>query len=159
MLHQIQSICSSLHNHSVEFMLVGGTAVALHGYYRESKDASGNYAPKPDIDIWFNPTYKNYFNLLDAIEEIGIDTMRLRNEKSPNPKKSYIKYELDDFTLDFLPSLKANLDFWTSFKRREVIELDTTNIPFIGLNELILDKQKNGRPKDLEDIEELKKRK
>ena len=28
---------------------------------------------KPDLDFWYNPTYENYFNLLKALEELGID--------------------------------------------------------------------------------------
>ena len=52
-----------LKKHKVEYLLIGGTAVALHGYFRHSVTLSGETAVKPDIDIWFNPTYENYFNI------------------------------------------------------------------------------------------------
>lgn len=36
-----------------------GTAVALNGYYRHSINIAGELTDKPDIDIWYNPTYEN----------------------------------------------------------------------------------------------------
>jgi hypothetical protein len=50
--------------HSVEYLVVGGTAVALHGYFRQSHDPSGQLMEKHDLDFWYNPTYDNYFKLL-----------------------------------------------------------------------------------------------
>ena len=45
-------------------MIVGGTAVALNGYFRYSKNISGEISDKPDIDIWYNPA-KSYFEVLN----------------------------------------------------------------------------------------------
>ena len=56
-------ICKLLEEYDVQYMLVGGTAVALNGYYRHSTTISGELTSKPDIDIWYNPTYENYFNI------------------------------------------------------------------------------------------------
>jgi len=60
----------------VEYLVVGGTAVSYYGEYRKSKIASGEVADKPDLDLWYNPGYENYFNLLKAIEELGQDVTR-----------------------------------------------------------------------------------
>ena len=61
-------VCNILSANAVEYLVVGGTAVALHGYYRKSVLASGVVADKPDFDIWYNSTYTNYFRLLNTIE-------------------------------------------------------------------------------------------
>ena len=77
----------------------------------------------------------------------------------PNPKKSFFRYELEQFTLDFLPELKAPLKFELSFEKREVVALNGIHIPFISYDDLIVDKEINARSKDINDIEQLKKRK
>lgn len=59
-------ICSILNKHSVQYLIVGGSAVALHGYFRDSINQAGLTTDKPDLDCSYNPTYDNYFRLLDA---------------------------------------------------------------------------------------------
>ena len=68
LVNSILSVCSTLNKFSVEYIIVGGTAVALHGYYRHSMNAAGEKTEKPDLDFWYNPTYENYFKLLNALE-------------------------------------------------------------------------------------------
>jgi len=137
----ILRICEVLNKHAVNYMIVGGAAVALHGYFRRSIGPDGKPADKPDMDIWYNPTYDNYFRLLDALEELGHDVDEFKNEQAPNPKKSFFKYDLDDFTLDFLPILKAKLPFQPSYKKRELVSFRNVDIPFISYEDLISDKK------------------
>jgi hypothetical protein len=54
---------------------------------------AGKIAEKPDLDFWYNPTYDNYFKLLNALEELGQDVTRFKDEQTPNPKKSFFRYE------------------------------------------------------------------
>jgi len=154
----ILNICQILSKHSVEYLIVGGAAVALHGYFRPSVDSVENFADKPDLDFWYNPTYSNYFNLLNAFNELELDVEEFKNEAEPNPKKSFFKFESENFTLDFLPTLKGLTKFNNSFRNKEVVNLLGTEIWFIGYHDLIKDKQENPRPKDLTDIEQLKNR-
>jgi hypothetical protein len=155
----ILSICEVLNKYNIEYMIVGGVAVALHGYFRQSIGPDGQPAEKPDMDIWYNPTYGNYFRLLDALEELGQEVSKFKNEQAPNPKKSFFKYDLGNLTLDFLPILKTKLPFYPAFQKRELVSLNKIDIPFMGYEDLISDKQANGRAKDLEDIEYLKNKK
>lgn len=155
----ILTVCRALNKHSVQYMIVGGTAVALHGNFRLSINMAGIISDKPDLDFWYNPTYDNYFNLLNAFEQLGQDVTEFRQEQAPNPKKSFFKFEFDNFTADFLPELKALLQFRACFERKEVVNLSETDIPFISYDDLIEDKKANARPKDIIDVEELKKSK
>jgi hypothetical protein len=148
-------VCRTLNKFSVEYIIVGGTAVALHGYYRHSTNVTGEIAKKPDLDFWYNPTYDNYFKLLNALEGLGQDVSRFRDEQSPDPKKSFFRYEFEKFTLDFLPELRAPLRFRQSFDSREIVTLNDVEIPFINYEDLISDKKANARPKDIIDIEKL----
>lgn len=154
--NHILNICSTLNKHSVEYMLVGGTAVAAHGYFRMSSDPYGMRAVKHDLDIWYNPSYENYFRLLDALEDIGLNVIEFKEEQAPEPKKSFFRYDFDELTLDLLPQLKGLSKFASSFKNREIIELEKIEIPVIGFEDLIREKEINARPKDIEDIKQLK---
>ena len=155
LIDNILTVCRALNKFSVEYMIVGGTAVALHGYYRHSMNAAGEIAEKPDLDFWYNPTYDNYFRLLDALEELGQDVMKFKSEQTPNPKKSFFRYEFEKFTLDFLPELKVSLRFRLAFNRKEIVTLNDTEIPFISYQDLVSDKKANARAKDITDIEQL----
>jgi len=121
LVNSILSVCRSLNKFSVEYIVVGGTAVALHGYYRHSMNVAGEIAEKPDLDFWYNPTYDNYFKLLKALEDLGQDITKFKEEQTPNPKRSFFRYEFEKFTLDFLPELKASLKFRSSFTKREIV--------------------------------------
>ena len=155
--NSIVKICDTLNKHNVQYMIVGGTAVALHGYFRHSLNLAGIITEKPDLDFWYNPTYGNYFNLLNALEGLGQNVTEFKLEQAPDPERSFFKYELETFTLDLLPEIKARLSFKASFKTREIVSLQDTDIPFISYDDLIKDKEANARPKDLLDIEHLKK--
>ena len=52
----------ALNNNKVEYILVGGYAVILHGYRRTTGD----------LDIWVNTTKENYQKLLTAYNEFGL---------------------------------------------------------------------------------------
>ena len=43
--------CEILNKHEVEYLIIGGTAVAIHGYARPSMDPDGLYMDKYDIDF------------------------------------------------------------------------------------------------------------
>lgn len=155
LLESIVKVCQALNTHAVDYLVVGGSAVAYYGYFRHSITMAGVPADRPDVDIWYNPTYTNYFKLLDTLVSLGQDVTIHRNEQAPNPKKSFFRYEFDLFTLDLLPSIKSALNFGPAFSRREVIDIGSVAIPFIDFEDLITDKKATARPKDFDDINNL----
>jgi len=155
--NSLLTVCNLLEKYNILYMLVGGTAVALHGYYRNSINMAGELTDKPDIDIWYNPTYGNYFNILKVIEALGQDITEFKNEKSPNPRKSFFKLDFDDFTFDILPNIKADIKFIEANKRKETVEIDDIQIHFMSYLDLIKDKEATARKKDIADIEQLKR--
>ena len=58
-----------------------------NGYYRHSMGPAGKLTSKPDIDLWYEPTYGNYFKLLHALAAIGVDVSEYQNEVSPDPRR------------------------------------------------------------------------
>lgn len=148
-------VCKILNMHSVEYLVVGGTAVALHGYFRQSHDSSGQLMEKHDLDFWYNPTYDNYFKLLNALEELGLDVNEFRDEVAPNPQKSFFRLEQENFKMDFLPELLGLPRFRSSFNNRIVSKTYDIEVPYISYDDLIASKQALSRSKDIEDIDEL----
>ncbi len=151
----ILAICKILSKHSVQYLVVGGVAVALHGFFRQTTNTEGVVSDKLDFDYWYNPTYKNYFNLLSALEELGQDVEEFKNEQAPNPRQSFFKLEFEKYTLDFLPEVNGLDKFTTSFKERELINIKDIEIAFLNYADLIKNKKANARPKHLNDISNL----
>jgi hypothetical protein len=59
MLNQdFKEFIQSLNNHGVRYLVVGGYAVALHGYPRYTKD----------IDIWVEPSSENAAKIIQVAE-------------------------------------------------------------------------------------------
>jgi hypothetical protein len=127
----------------------------VHGYFRWSYNQAGALAEKYDLDIWYNPTFENYFRLINTLEYLDQNVSEFKVEKSPNPKSSFFRFEMDKFTLDFLPTLKGLSKFSLSFENREVINFNGTDILVISFDDLIKDKETDARPKDLQDIKQL----
>ena len=75
----LTAICRSLQHWNVRYLFVGGTAVALHGYYRHSMGPNGKLTTKPDIDVWYDPTYENYFSLLQMLKDLDLDVAKFMN--------------------------------------------------------------------------------
>jgi hypothetical protein len=150
------TVCNLLKKHKVQYILVGGTAVALNGYYRHSINLAGELTDKPDVDVWYNPTYENYLNILKVMEALGQDISAFKNEQAPNPRKSFFKLDFDEFTFDILPEIKADIKFYDADKRKETVELEGVEVHFMNYLDLVEDKKATARKKDLEDIEHLK---
>ncbi len=151
-------VCKLLEKHEVRYLIIGGAAVALYGYFRLSMTSAGKPAEKPDIDLWYDPTYDNYFKLLKVVAELGQDVARFRDEKTPDPRRSFFKLDLDNMTIDLLPEVPGLARFKDAYERRAVVQVAGQNITFIDLDDLITSKQALQRDKDVADIEELKKR-
>lgn len=155
LISNIVNICKILDKHDIQYLIVGGTAVALHGYFRVTMLMDGKPADKHDLDFWYEPTYENYYNLLNALEELGLDVKEFRKENSPNPKKSFFKFETDTFTLDFLPEIVSIKRFGPAFRKREKVVIENIEIGYLDYEDLIKEKQENARAKDLIDIQQL----
>ena len=159
LLEKLQDVCHILNEHSVEYLTIGGASVALHGHHRLSKDSSGRDTDVDDLDFWYNPTYDNYFKLLNALEKLGQDISGFREEQAPDPKRSFFRLERPQFTLDFLPVIPGLPRFREVFAAKETTKLGDVEIPFVSYEHLIMNKLALGRAKDQEDIRQLELKK
>jgi predicted nucleotidyltransferase len=135
-----------LNKHAVDYMVVGGYALALHGKPRHTGD----------LDIWVAVSEENATKLLKVVNEFGMASLGF--EKEDFLKPGYIsQIGRPPLRIDILNSIDG-----VSFKeavsdmRQMQLEEDLT-INYIGLNDFLTNKQASGRKQDLADIKEIKK--
>ncbi len=132
-----------LTKHRVDFLLVGGYAVALHGFPRYTGDIDFFVAVSPDNAVALVAVFDAFgFGDLDITSE---DFLRedFVVEIGREPRKIQVLTGIDGVTFD---------ECWSS---NETVVVDGVTIPFIGREHLLLNKAASDRPKDRIDIEAL----
>jgi predicted nucleotidyltransferase len=132
-----------LNGHNVRYLVVGGYAVAFHGYPRYTKD----------LDVWIELSPENADNMIKALEEFGFGSLMLKTEDFLESDQ-IIQLGYSPNRIDILTTLKK-LKFKDSYKARIEIEIQGIKINFIDLENLKLNKRATGRPQDLADAENL----
>ena len=149
-------ILSSLNEHNVEYILVGGLAVGLHGYSRYTGD----------MDLWVNPTAINMERLYGSLLGMGYDKSDVNHIKAQreieNPTPIRLVEDSGVFKVDFITNLFQELFTWNECKAESLqYESDGISIPVLHIRHLIKLKENSkridDRMKDLVDAAELKK--
>jgi predicted nucleotidyltransferase len=151
-------VCHTLNKNGVEYLIVGGTAVAFHGHFRMTTLSNNLLSEKHDFDFWYNPSYENYFKLLNALEELGLNVSELIDEQAPNPKKSFFTHEFEKFKVDFLPQVLGLQKFSISFSRKITSVVDDVRVYILSFKDLMDSKEAASRTKDKDDLNNLRSR-
>jgi hypothetical protein len=135
----------ALNNQNVEYILVGGFSVILNGYSRTTGD----------MDIWVKRDSFNYQRIVDAFKEFGMPVFDMTEENFLNhPNWDVFTFGLPPSAIDIMVSLKG-LDFKECYKRATFFDEDGLQIRTLYISDLIEAKKASGRPKDLNDLENL----
>jgi predicted nucleotidyltransferase len=132
-----------LNEHNIKYIILGGQAVNYWGYLRYTGD----------LDIIVEPTRENAENLILALLYFGYEVYDFQVENFTTPNTT-VQIGAAPDRIDILSST-LGINFETCFENREEVEIDNIKYNFINLDHLIKNKQAVGRPKDLEDIENL----
>lgn len=138
-----QEFIELLNLNKVEYLLVGGYAVAYYGYPRYTKD----------IDIWINTTAKNGDKIMQALIDFGFKINSIQ-------KKDFVK-EGNVIQIGYPPrriNLLTGIDgvvFDECFKNRKKIIIDEIEVNIISLEDLIKNKRASNRYQDLADLENI----
>jgi hypothetical protein len=132
-----------LNEHNVRYLVVGGYAVAFHGYPRYTKD----------IDIWIELTLQNAENILEALKEFGFGSLGLSPDDFLEGDQ-IIQLGYPPNRINILTTL-TELTFEDCYKRRVEFEIEGVHINFIDLENLRKNKLATGRSQDLADAENL----
>ncbi len=136
---------SILNKNKVEYILVGGYAVILHGYRRTTGD----------LDIWVNTTPGNYKKLMIAYREFGLPQTDITEDIFLGREKfNVFTYGIPPVCIEVLTELKG-CNFEEAYQLSLLHNDNGLEIRFLHINTLIASKKAVGRYKDLDDLEKL----
>ncbi len=135
-----------LNLHEVEYMIVGGYALAFHGKPRHTGD----------LDIWINISERNATQMLKVLNDFGLQSLDFQKEDFLTEGLiSQIGYP--PLRIDVL-NLIDGVEFNEAFLDVQKIELENNLIiNYIGLNDLVKNKRASGRRQDLTDVKTLER--
>jgi hypothetical protein len=143
--HDFKELFQLLEEHHVEYMIVGGYAVAFHGYPRFTKD----------IDIFFEPSPENIAQLRAALIEFGFTEENLPVQAFAAPG-NVLTFGVVPSRVDLLNSIDG---VRYSDAKPNIVRgsYGCVEVSFIGRNDLIQNKRATRRTQDKADAEELTK--
>jgi hypothetical protein len=129
--------------HQVDYLLIGGYAVAYHGYPR----ATG------DMDVWIAAHPDNAGRIVAVLEAFGFGSAGASAEMFLQPGR-VIRMGNPPLRIELLTTI-SGVDFAECYSQRTVDIVDGMAINIIGLEHLKRNKQASGRLKDLNDLQHL----
>ena len=135
----------TFNRNKVDYILVGGYAVIYNGYNRTTGD----------LEIWVNPTSQNYRKKMQAFREFGLSPINMTESLFLNAKENnVITFGRPPVCVDILTQVKG-LDFNETFANASIVHFDGLEVMMIDGRDLKSAKRAAGRPKDLDDLENL----
>jgi hypothetical protein len=125
----------------VRFLLVGGYALAFHGHLRATKY----------MDVWVQPTPDNADRVLRALATFGAPTQGLTAEDLADPRTVF-QIGVPPRRVDVVCSIEG-VAFDAAWSDREILRIDEVDVPVIGLEALLANKEATGRLQDQADAE------
>jgi hypothetical protein len=146
-------ILSTLAEHRVDFVVVGGIAVQAHGYIRGTGD----------VDIVPRPSLLNLSRLGEVLADLEAEVLRAASpvdvtdpqllKRAPLVALITRSGRLDLIDIEHLAGAPSSYDQLRS--RALVVALEGFQIAVAGLDDLVRMKRAAGRPQDLIDIASL----
>ena len=132
-----------LNSGGVEYLVVGGYAVALHGHPRSTGD----------LDIWIATTPNNVARVRRALTEFGFSE-ELAASAPLHIGGKVIRMGRPPLRIELLTSV-SGVAFDASYRRRAAQIVDDVEVAFISRADLLANKRAAGRTQDLADLEAL----
>ena len=138
-------LLSAFAEEKVDYLLVGGQAVALHGVPRFTKDA----------DLWLRDTNENLERVKRALESFGAPAGTLRAlDEARDLDVVWMGHP--PARIDLMKQVPGG-DFETAFRARATFEVAGVTVSCVGKADLIAQKRASGRPQDLVDAAQLER--
>ena len=133
----------SLNAHAVEYLVVGGYALAAHGHPRYTGD----------LDVWVNQQPANLARLMTALEAFGFGSLGLSVHDFA-ATDAVVQLGHPPGRIDLLTGIDG-VQFDACFARRQVMQVAGLDLPIIHVDDFKTNKRATGRLKDLADLEAL----
>lgn len=136
---------NALNDQKVDYILVGGFSVIIHGYSRTTGD----------MDIWVRKTQENYRKITLAFLQFGMPLFDMSEDNFLNhPDWNVFSYGRSPVAIDIMTEVKG-LDFDSAFEKSKLYDDGGLKIRTLHRNDLIYAKKASRRSKDLDDLENL----
>lgn len=133
-----------LNQRSVEYMVVGGYALAFHGEPRFTGD----------MDIWIDVSESNAEKMVKVMHDFGAASLGFTKEDFMD--EGIIKQiGQPPLRIDILGAIDG-VSYEDAKKDKKFFTNGALRIPFIGVQDFIKNKEAAGRKKDLQDLKKLK---
>jgi len=132
-----------LRSKNIRYLLIGGYAVIAHGHPRFTSD----------LDITIAADRNNVDQVLAMLEEFGFP---LPTQNPFSDGKSVVRLGVEPVKIEILNYLEG-VDFDDAYARRLTRHAEDIDFDLISLEDLIANKSKVGRDKDLLDVKELRR--
>jgi hypothetical protein len=129
--------------HSVDYLVVGGYALAFHG--------APHYTG--DMALFVKPDEINARNIIEALNKFGFNAEGFSLSDFSKPEK-VIQLGAPPVRIDIVTSL-SGVSWEEAFSGRIEGKYGDTTVYYIGRDQFILNKSSTGRKRDLADLEAL----
>ncbi len=139
----LREFIALLNSHKVEYLVVGGHAVAFHGHPRFTGD----------IDFFLRPTRENADRVVEVLRKFGFGNLQLKPDDLLTPER-IVQLGRPPDRIDLLTSI-SGVAFDDAWSTRAAGELDGQPVCFLGWDALIRNKKASDREKDRSDLKKL----
>lgn len=137
---------SAFLDEKVDFMIVGGIAMAFHGYVRGTGD----------IDFWIRISDENADRVWRALKRFGAPTFDLKKTDLLS-RGTIFQIGVIPNRIDIINSIDG-VEFEDAWPERKIAIFEDLRIPTISKPFLLKNKTTTGRPKDQIDVLWIEKR-
>jgi hypothetical protein len=127
----------------VEYLIVGGYALAYHGAPRYTGD----------MDLFVRPSADNAERVMTALREFGFGSVGLTKTDFTIPA-NVVQLGVPPVRVDIVTSL-TGVSWEEAYAGRSPGVYGDVHVYFIGRNEFVRNKRAVGRTRDLADLEEI----
>ncbi len=145
-----ERILRALAEHGVDYVLIGGLAVQTYGHVRANNDADLIPAPSPE----------NLARLADALRSLdarvinaGADAVEI--DAKMLARATIWQFATRDGGIDIMREVPGGRPYEELRDGALLVRLGETEVPVVGLDDLIHMKLSRGRPVDLADVAAL----
>lgn len=138
-----RDLLSAFIDQGVEFLVVGGYAMAAHRLPRATKN----------LDLWIRPAADNASRVLRALDAFGAPRHGL-TEGDLQAAGTIYQVGVPPNRIDVITVVEG-VSFEDAWSGRTHVDIDGLRLPIIGRAHLVLNKRTVGRPQDLVDADLL----
>ena len=149
MLRDQRDLLCAFNAEGVEYLVVGGHAVNVHGVPRLTKD----------LDVFIRSSEANGERVFRALVRFGAPLAGYSQADFHGHEDDVFQIGVEPNRIDILQAI-AGVDFDAAWQRREIFEVEEgLTASFLSLDDLLTNKLEVGRPQDIADAAHLTKMK